>query len=90
MGARKLKDLKLSDLISSSWVNFAKKGDPKGPGFAKRPDFYENDSKGMVFDATPCAWCQHPLPPADHNFQPAADAARRSTNYCAALAFGFP
>jgi para-nitrobenzyl esterase len=58
-GAPKPEDLKLSDMISSYWVNFAKNGDPNGPGLPRWPAFAENDLKVMVFDATPSA---RPLP----------------------------
>jgi para-nitrobenzyl esterase len=54
-GASKPEDLKLSDMISSYWVNFAKSGDPNGPGLPKWPAFTENDQKVMVFDASPSA-----------------------------------
>lgn len=52
-------DLKLSDAISSYWVNFAKSGDPNGPGLPKWPAFAESNQQGMVFAATPNAG---PLP----------------------------
>jgi para-nitrobenzyl esterase len=58
-GAPKPEDLKLSDMISSYWVNFAKSGDPNGPGLPKWPAFTENDQKAMVFDASPSA---RPMP----------------------------
>ncbi len=54
-GAPKPEDLKLSDMISSYWVNFAKSGDPNGPGLPKWPAFAENDQQAMVFDAAPGA-----------------------------------
>ena len=54
-GAPKPEDLKLSDMISSYWVNFAISGDPNGPGLPKWPAFSENDRKVMVFDAAPSA-----------------------------------
>jgi para-nitrobenzyl esterase len=54
-GAPKPEDLKLSDLISSYWVNFAKNGDPNGSDLPKWPAFAENDSKVMVFDIAPSA-----------------------------------
>jgi para-nitrobenzyl esterase len=52
-GAPKPEDLKLSDVISSYWVNFAKSGDPNGPGLPKWPAFAENNQQAMVFDAVP-------------------------------------
>jgi para-nitrobenzyl esterase len=54
-GAPKPEDLKLSDMISSYWVNFAKSGDPNGPGLPKWPAFSESNQQAMVFDATPSA-----------------------------------
>ncbi len=48
-------DLKLSDMISTCWVNFAKTGDPNGQGLPEWPAFSENDQKVMVFDAAPGA-----------------------------------
>jgi para-nitrobenzyl esterase len=54
-GAPKPEDLKISDMISSYWVNFAKNGDPNRPGLPKWPAFAENDLKVMVFDAAPSA-----------------------------------
>jgi para-nitrobenzyl esterase len=61
-GAPKPEDLKLSDMLSSYWVNFAKSGDPNGPGLPKWPAFAENDQQAMVFDATPSA---RPVPNLD-------------------------
>ena len=61
-GAPKPEDLKLSDMISSYWVNFAKSGDPNGPGLPKWPAFAENDQQAMVFDAAPSA---RPVPNMD-------------------------
>ena len=54
-GAPTPEDLKLSDAISSYWVNFAKTGDPNGPGLPTWPAFAENDQRAMVFEATPSA-----------------------------------
>jgi len=61
-GAPKPEDLKLSDRISSYWVNFAKSGDPNGPGLPKWPAFTESDQKAMVFDADSSA---RPMPNLD-------------------------
>jgi para-nitrobenzyl esterase len=61
-GAPKPEDLKLSDMISSYWVNFAKSGDPNGPGLPNWPAFTEKDQKAMVFDANPGA---RPVPNLD-------------------------
>lgn len=48
-------DLKLSDMISSYWINFAKSGDPNGPGLPEWPAFATDDQKVMVFDTSPGA-----------------------------------
>jgi para-nitrobenzyl esterase len=61
-GAPKPEDLKLSDMISSYWSNFAKTGDPNGPGLPEWPAFTDNDQKAMVFDTEPSA---RPVPNLD-------------------------
>jgi para-nitrobenzyl esterase len=61
-GAPKPEDLKLSEMISSYWVNFAKTGDPNGPGLPKWPAFSETNPQSMVFDAAPGA---RPMPNLD-------------------------
>lgn len=43
-------DKKLSEIISSYWSNFAKTGDPNGPGLPEWPAFTKRDQKVMVFD----------------------------------------
>jgi len=43
-------DVALSDLMSSCWVNFARSGDPNGPGLPAWPPFDEKEMKTMVFD----------------------------------------
>ena len=53
MGEPTEEDLKLSDMISSYWVNFARTGDPNGPGLPEWPAFSEEDPKVMVFDTAP-------------------------------------
>ncbi len=52
-------DTKISDLMSSYWVNFAKTGDPNGPGLPAWPAFSASAQNAMIFDATPGA---RPLP----------------------------
>jgi para-nitrobenzyl esterase len=52
-------DTKLSDLMSGYWVNFAKTGDPNGPGLPAWPAFAASAQDAMIFDATPGA---RPLP----------------------------
>ncbi len=48
-------DLALSDLMESYWVNFAKTGDPNGPGLALWPAFGASSQKAMFLDAEPGA-----------------------------------
>lgn len=48
-------DVELSDLISSYWVNFARSGDPNGPGLPPWPSFDEKEMKTMVIDHAPSA-----------------------------------
>ncbi len=55
-------DVALSDLMSSYWVNFAKSGDPNGPGLPPWPAFDEKDMKAMFFDRQPSA---RPVPNID-------------------------
>ena len=55
-------DKQLAEIISSYWANFAKTGDPNGPGLPAWPAFTESDQKAMVFDAKPGA---RPVPNLD-------------------------
>lgn len=43
-------DLAISDLMSTYWTNFAKKGDPNGPGVPEWPAFSTSSEKVMYFD----------------------------------------
>jgi para-nitrobenzyl esterase len=52
-------DFKISDLMSSYWVNFAKNADPNGPGLPAWPAFSPSAQNAMFFDAQPGA---RPLP----------------------------
>jgi len=42
-------DTKLSEAMASYWVNFAKKGDPNGPGLPKWPAYRAKDEVWMEF-----------------------------------------
>lgn len=48
-------DLKLSDAISSYFVNFAKQGDPNGAGLPRWPVFSDKDQQVMLFRGTAAA-----------------------------------
>ena len=52
-------DEKISDLMSSYWVNFAKNGDPNGAGLPAWPAFSPSAQNAMIFDTMPGA---RPLP----------------------------
>jgi para-nitrobenzyl esterase len=58
-GATGPEDKALSELMISYWVNFAKHGDPNGPGLPPWPVFDDKEQKTMIFDKTPSAR-QHP------------------------------
>ena len=42
-------DYQLSDMMSSYWVNFAKTGNPNGPGLPEWPSFSKSDPKVIEF-----------------------------------------
>ena len=52
----------LANLMSSYWVNFAKVGDPNGPGLPSWPAFSATNRTAMIFDKAPGA---RPLPNQD-------------------------
>ncbi|HUK32962.1 MAG TPA: carboxylesterase family protein, partial [Vicinamibacterales bacterium] len=39
-----------SELMMSYWTNFAKNGDPNGPGLPQWPTFSSTDQRVMYFD----------------------------------------
>lgn len=45
-------DKSLSEMLSSYWVNFARKGDPNGPGLPVWPKFDATGQKTMIFGKT--------------------------------------
>ena len=61
-GAPKEADLKLADMISSYWVNFAKSGDPNNPALPEWPFFKMDSQEVMEFSAAPGA---RPVPNLD-------------------------
>jgi para-nitrobenzyl esterase len=58
-GEPRPEDKAMSELMSSYWVNFAKTGNPNGPGLPQWPAFTEKSQIAMVFDKSSGA---RPLP----------------------------
>ena len=54
-GAARPEDIAMSELMSSYWVNFAKTGDPNGPGLPAWPAFSSSAQNAMYFDTRPSA-----------------------------------
>ena len=48
-------DLKVGDIVSSMWTNFAKTGNPNGPGLPEWPVYDQNADRPMEFGDTPKA-----------------------------------
>jgi para-nitrobenzyl esterase len=61
-GAPQAGDEELSRLMQTYWVNFAKSGDPNGPGLPAWPVFTEKDQSTMYFDKSSSA---RPIPNLD-------------------------
>jgi para-nitrobenzyl esterase len=55
VGPPRAEDRTMSELMSSYFVNFAKSGDPNGPGLPPWPTFTQSSQTVMYFDATPGA-----------------------------------
>ncbi len=55
-------DLAISDAMATYWTNFAKRGDPNGPGVPKWPVFSDSNPLVMYFSKTPHTG---PVPSAD-------------------------
>jgi len=46
-------DRQVSNIISSYWMNFAKSGDPNGPGLPQWPRFNDANERTLFFDPVP-------------------------------------
>jgi para-nitrobenzyl esterase len=71
-GTPKKEDLALSDIISSYDINFAKTGDPNGPGLPQWPAFTDQNQQVMVYEETASAHTYPLLEKAkvlDHYFE---------------------
>jgi len=54
-GSPRAEDTKMSELMMSYWTNFAKTGDPNGPGLPAWPAFSKSEEPVMFLDANPSA-----------------------------------
>jgi para-nitrobenzyl esterase len=59
VGPPRPEDIAMSELMSRYWVNFAKNGDPNGPGLPQWPAFTTSAQNAMIFDTKSSA---RPLP----------------------------
>jgi para-nitrobenzyl esterase len=46
-------DRRLGDMLANYWTNFARTGDPNGPGLPRWPEYRTADRKVMHFAAVP-------------------------------------
>ncbi|NLM62591.1 MAG: carboxylesterase family protein, partial [Clostridiales bacterium] len=54
-------DYELSDILADYWANFARTGDPNGPGIPEWKPYTKDDKRVLMID-TPPYMCERPLP----------------------------